>query len=58
MLLDHLSIAAGIKTSELRKLVDEKNGMSKSTFYNLKAKILRQKLAIERDGELFRATNE
>jgi hypothetical protein len=58
MLLDHLSIAAGIKTSELRKLVDEKNGMSKSTFYNLKAKILRQKLAIERNGELFRATNE
>jgi hypothetical protein len=54
MLLDHLSIVVGLKTAELRKLVDEKNGMSKSTFYNLKAQILRKKLAVERNGEMFR----
>ena len=56
MLMDHLSIAVGIKTTDLRKLVDQKNGMSKSTFYNLKAEILRKKMAVERDGELFRWT--
>ena len=56
MLLDHLSIAIPVRTTVLKKLVDQKNGMSKSTFYNLKSQLLRKKIITECDGELLFAT--
>jgi hypothetical protein len=56
MLLDHLSVAQGMSAVDLRKIVDKRHGMSKSTFYNLKAELVEKRLAIERDGELWRAT--
>lgn len=56
MLLDHLSISVGIAPVELRKRMDVTHGMSKSTFYNFKAELIDKGLAVEHDGELFRAS--
>jgi AAA domain-containing protein/DnaB helicase-like protein len=53
MLLERLSVLDPIKTTQLRKVMDEQYGMQKSAFYRFKDKLLADGLIIDRNGELF-----
>jgi hypothetical protein len=51
-LLDRLSVIDPIKTTELRKIMDEQYGMQKSAFYRFKDELLAADLIIDQNGEL------
>lgn len=51
-LLERLSVLDPIKTTELKKMMDEQHGMKKSAFYRFKDELLNDGLIIDRNGEL------
>jgi hypothetical protein len=62
MLLDELSLVCGVRTVELRKLMEDRYGMKKTEFYRRKSRLIKDKQIIERPGEngdeLFRASQD
>jgi hypothetical protein len=57
-ILDHLSVAQGIKPMALKNYTNTLRSMSRPTFYRLAAQLQKQNLLIEKEGEWFRATKK
>jgi replicative DNA helicase len=54
LLLEELSVLDGTKPTALRRLMDEKHGMSKSHFYRFARELQDKNSIVERDGEWFK----